>query len=163
MGFRVINQDTMPTDAEIIKIQSLVGRGTPGVNPYMPTVPLREPIARKVSPVTVQVPVSVPSKSKVPVHVPDIMKPSRFAFFHNRVGKYVDRFGNYAIIWTLLSRAFIVTVLVGFGLLLSGSYFGAGTGRLTEIWAVLFYQLGLGYLMAMIGVVIAYDTYRTFY
>lgn len=64
---------------------------------------------------------------------------------------------------SLLIRLIISGILIYFGITTSGSYFGAVSARLTGDFARLFYSWGMGYLMAMIGLIIVYDTYKHYY
>jgi hypothetical protein len=156
MAFRIIEPDN-PFPDDVDELTSIISGRT-----RISTVNSKIPIPAKQLPVhrTVQkVPVKV---DPLAVHVPDFMKPSRFSFSLG-IGKYLDTKFDFAIMKFIAVRMILVGVLIGFGWMLSGSFFGPVSGRFTGFLAVVFYQWGVGFFMAMLGMIIAYDTIRTFY
>lgn len=69
---------------------------------------------------------------------------------------------NFEIVKYLGVRIILVVFLVWFGLTSTGSINGPAYGKFGGDLARLFYQWQIGNLLAMIGVVIAYDTVKRF-
>lgn len=74
----------------------------------------------------------------------------------------LDNKANLQVVTFLMFRIVIVVALVWFGLSASGSNFGPAAGKFKGDLAIVFYQWGIGYLLAMVGVVVGYDTVKRF-
>lgn len=69
---------------------------------------------------------------------------------------------NFEIVKYLVVRIVIISFLLWFGLTSTGSINGPAFGRFSGDLARVFYQWQFGNLLAMIGVVVAYDTVKRF-
>lgn len=59
-------------------------------------------------------------------------------------------------------RVPVSLLLIYFGITQSGSYFGPASGRFSGALATIFYQWQLGTILAMIGLIVIYDTIRKY-